>query len=76
MLCFLGIKTHNLLAWTASEHAGITSCLVSSDQIVHENKLYLKLKKCKFEKTRIEYLGLIIPENSVEVDPMKRNLMV
>ena len=37
-------------------------------QILCKNKLYLKLKKCKFEKTRIEYLGLIILENSVEVD--------
>ena len=40
-------------------------------QILRENKLYLKLKKCEFEKTRIEYLGLIISENSVEVDPIK-----
>jgi hypothetical protein len=28
-------------------------------------------EKCEFEKTRIEYLGLIISENQVEMDPVK-----
>ena len=35
------------------------------------HKLYLKHKKCKFEQTRIEYLGLIISEDSIEMDPVK-----
>ena len=30
-----------------------------------EHELYLRPKKCKFEKTRIEYLGLIISEDYV-----------
>ena len=40
-------------------------------QILRRNKLYLKLKKCEFEKTRVEYLGLIISENLAEVDLIK-----
>ena len=36
-----------------------------------EHQLYLRPEKCKFEKTRIEYLGLIISENHVEMDPVK-----
>ena len=40
-------------------------------QVLQENKLYLKLAKCEFEKTRIEYLGLIISHNSIEMDPVK-----
>jgi hypothetical protein len=36
-----------------------------------EHKLYLRHEKCKFEKTRIEYLGVIISHNKVEMDPVK-----
>ena len=38
---------------------------------LRKHKLYLKAEKCEFEKTRIEYLGLIISQNSVEMDPAK-----
>src|SRR6266536_1210563 len=33
--------------------------------------LYLKPEKCEFEKTWIEYLGLIILEGKAEMDPVK-----
>jgi hypothetical protein len=36
-----------------------------------KHKLYLQLDKCKFEQTRIEYLGLIISEGQAEMDPVK-----
>jgi hypothetical protein len=36
-----------------------------------EHKLYLRPEKCEFEKTRIEYLGIIISHNKVEMDPVK-----
>jgi hypothetical protein len=29
------------------------------------------LEKCEFEQTRIEYLGVIILHNKVEMDPVK-----
>jgi hypothetical protein len=35
------------------------------------HKLYLKLEKCEFEKTSIEYLRLIISHNHVAMDPAK-----
>jgi hypothetical protein len=38
---------------------------------MREHKLYLWLEKCKFEKTQIEYLGIIISHNKVEMDPVK-----
>jgi hypothetical protein len=50
---------------TSEEDRRIT-CLVL-DRI----KLYLWPEKCKFEKTRIEYLGVIISHNKVEMDPVK-----
>ena len=39
-----------------------------------ENDLFLKAKKCEFEKTKIEYLGMIffiIEEGQISMDPIK-----
>jgi len=38
---------------------------------LREHKLYLRDKKCKFEKTRIKYLGVMISHNHVKMDPVK-----
>jgi hypothetical protein len=38
---------------------------------MRDHKLYLWPEKCKVEKTRIEYLGVIISHNKVEMDPVK-----
>jgi len=40
-------------------------------QILKENKLFLRPEKCEFCKQRIEYLGLVISENKVSIDPVK-----
>jgi hypothetical protein len=40
-------------------------------QILQDNQLYLKPEKCDFEKTEIEYLGVIISHNSIKMDPVK-----
>jgi len=40
-------------------------------QVLKENKLFLCLEKCEFCKHRIEYLGLVISENKVSMDPVK-----
>jgi len=40
-------------------------------QVLKENKLFLCLEKCEFCKQQIEYLGLIISENQVSMDPVK-----
>ena len=36
-----------------------------------EHKLYLKPEKCKFKRRQIEYLGVIVSEGWVEMDPVK-----
>ena len=36
-----------------------------------EHKLYAKLRKCDFYKARIHYLGHIISEEGISVDPEK-----
>jgi hypothetical protein len=66
----ISIYLDDILIFTnlLEEHRWIT-CLVLDHMCEH--KLYLWLEKCKFEKTRIEYLGIIISHNKVEIDPVK-----
>jgi hypothetical protein len=66
----VSVYLNNILIFTNSleEHHRIT-CLVLD--CMREHKLYLRPEKCKFEKVRIEYLGVIISHNKVEMDPVK-----
>ena len=50
------------------EHHWITERVLGR---LAEHELYLRPEKCEFEKTQIEYLGLIISKNHVEMDPVK-----
>jgi len=40
-------------------------------EVLAEYKLFLRPEKCEFHQKRIEYLGLVILENKVEMDPVK-----
>ena len=40
-------------------------------QVLRENRLTLKIEKCLFDKTEIEYLGLIISQGTIAMDPIK-----
>jgi len=40
-------------------------------EILVEHKLFLCLEKCKFHQRQIKYLGLVISENKIEIDPVK-----
>jgi len=40
-------------------------------EILMEHKLFLRLEKCEFHWEQIEYLGLVISENKVAIDPVK-----
>jgi hypothetical protein len=66
----VSVYLDDILIFTNSleEHCRIT-CLVLDR--MREHKLYLRPEKCEFEKTRIEYLGVIISHNKVEMDPVK-----
>jgi len=40
-------------------------------EVLAEHKLFLHPEKCEFHQKRIEYLGLVISENMVKMDPVK-----
>ena len=39
--------------------------------ILEEHNLYLKLKKCAFEQEKIDYLGVIVGQGMLKMDPKK-----
>ena len=53
---------------TLEEHRKVVQEVLETLQ---KRKLFLKLEKCKFEQKQIEYLGLIISEGSIAMDPIK-----
>src|SRR5882724_8245282 len=53
---------------TKEEHHTI---VVRVLDILHGHQLYLKAKKCTFRQPTVEYLGLILSEGRVEMDPVK-----
>ena len=50
------------------EHRQVTRRVL---ELLHRHKLFLKPDKCEFEKTKVEYLGVIISHNSVKMDLVK-----
>jgi len=40
-------------------------------EVLIEHKLFLHPEKCEFHRKQIEYLGLVISENKVKMDPVK-----
>jgi hypothetical protein len=53
---------------TLEEHRHISWLVMERLQ---KHKLYLRLDKCEFEQTQIEYLSLIISKGQAEMDPVK-----
>ena len=53
---------------TLEQHQEVTRRVL---KLLEENQLFLKLDKCEFEQTKVEYLWVIISYNSVEMDLVK-----
>jgi hypothetical protein len=66
----VSVYLDDILIFTNSleKHRRITRLILDC---MREHKLYLWPEKCEFEKTKIEYLGIIISHNKVEMDPVK-----
>ena len=60
----------DILIFTESleEHRKVTRRVL---EVLRKHKLFLKPEKCEFEKTEVEYLGVIVSHNSVRMDPVK-----
>jgi hypothetical protein len=66
----VSVYLDNILIFSNSleEHRRITRLVLDH---MREHKLYLWPEKCKFERTKIEYLSIIISHNKVEMDLVK-----
>ncbi len=53
---------------TLDEHRRIVKHVL---QHLREDKLFLKAEKCEFEVLETEYLGVIVSEDSIRMDPVK-----
>jgi len=53
---------------TLEEHWRVTRRVM---ELLWKNNLFLKPEKCEFKKTEVQYLGVIISQNSVKMDPVK-----
>jgi len=53
---------------TLEEHREVTRKVLD---LLRLHNLFLKPEKCEFERTTIEYLGVVISQNSVMMDPAK-----
>lgn len=53
---------------TRAEHREVVHHVM---EVLKKHKLFLHPEKCSFEQAWVEYLGLIISEDSMEMDPVK-----
>ena len=60
----------NILVFTKTleEHRRVVHEILST---LCQHKLFLKPEKCVFEKSSVNYLGLVISEGCVSMDPVK-----
>src|SRR3954468_21612253 len=60
----------NIMIFTISleEHCKIVREVL---QVLKDNQLFLKAEKCTFEALEVEYLGLLVLEGQVRMDPIK-----
>lgn len=56
-----------------ADHAALVAEVL---QLLEENEFYVKLKKCSFEKKELRYLGHIVGNNEIRVDPTKIETVV
>jgi len=53
---------------TLEEHQMVTWRVM---ELLQKHNLFLKPEKCEFKKTKVEYLRVIISQNSIKMDPVK-----
>jgi hypothetical protein len=66
----VAVYLDDILIWstTLEEHQKIVHKVLRR---LEEHDLYLQLKKCEFEQSHVDYLGLVISPGKVSIDPVK-----
>src|SRR5882724_11206868 len=65
------IYTDNILIFGGQTWEQHHEIVVRVLNILHKHCLYLKAEKCTFEQPTVKYLGLILSEGHMEMDPVK-----
>ena len=68
---YVTIYMDNILIHTLNDPALHCHIVNNVLRILTINDLYLKPQKCQFEQTKVEYLSVIIQEDSITMDPIK-----
>ena len=70
---YVTIYMDDILIHTPNDYALHRRVVNDVLRVLAANDLYLKLQKCQFEATEVEYLGVIISEDQITMDPVKVN---
>ena len=57
-----------IYTWTIEHHQMVVTQVLD---VLRRHRLYLKAEKCSFECSTVKYLGLVLSEGCVEMDPVK-----
>ena len=68
---WLIIYMDDILVATEDDQEFHDKCIHRMLDKLKEHDLYLKLEKCIFDQTRIEFLGVILEGGTVQMDPVK-----
>ena len=66
--CIIIIYLDDIFLFAADETT-LTNNMKKVLARLQENDLYLKPTKCEFNKTKVEYLGMVIEEGKISMDP-------
>ena len=67
---YVAVYMDNILVYThmIEHHREVVTRVLD---VLQNYRLYLKVEKCTFECTMVEYLGLVLSEGWVEMDPVR-----
>ena len=72
---YIIVYLDNILVFTGirEEHRKLVQRVLDS---LHKHKLYLRLEKCTFKKTTVDYLGTIVGNGELCMDPAKVSMVM
>jgi hypothetical protein len=68
---WVSIYMDNILVHTDGNLINHRKCIHRILDKLKQNDLYLKLEKCLFEKKEMEFLGVVLKDGTIQMDPAK-----